>query len=78
MQERAVNYDTATLDELQAEFIRLAEVVVSASNDRQEILKVMEKRKASVAAKERVRAMTVLDKDAMFDVLKEGRAEVKK
>lgn len=66
-----MDYETATLDELKAEFIRLANVVVAASNERNTIHAVMDLRKAKVSATERVSRMTPLNRDALLKVLEE-------
>lgn len=59
----------STLDELQAEFVRLATVVSVAENDRQQILAEMEGRKRIASAKVKVDAMTDDEKAALREVL---------
>lgn len=70
-----LNYDTATLDELQAEFVRLAGVVVTASNDRQAILGLINKRSVALervkklAPEERVDLRKALDAVALTEAV---------
>jgi hypothetical protein len=68
-----MDYDTATMAELEAEFKRLAQVLASASNERVIIDAEMMKRMRLTTARERVRAMSDRDKDALRAVLNEGR-----
>jgi hypothetical protein len=60
-----MNYETATLEELQAEFVRLAGELVTIENARNEILKQMEFRKRQAAARARVSAMSDAEKEAL-------------
>lgn len=52
-----IDLGTATMAELQAEFLRLAQVVTEASNQRRQIHEVMKRRQASAAVKARVLAL---------------------
>lgn len=68
-----VNLNTATMEELQTELVRLAGVVVEAENQRQDILAVMKQRKSEVKSRERVRGMNALDRETLSAVLAEDR-----
>lgn len=69
----SLNLETATLDELQAEFVHLAGVVVQAENQRQDILAVMKQRKADIKARAQVRGMNTMDRETLTAVLSEDR-----
>lgn len=60
-----MSYDTMTLDELQAEFVRLGSQLVTISNTREALLRIMADRKAAAVAKAAVAGMSVLEKDAL-------------
>lgn len=66
----------STLDELQAEFVRLGTEVSVAENDRQQILAEMESRKRLASAKVRVDAMSENEKAALREVLQVEAAAV--
>ena len=69
-----MDLETATLAELEAEFFRLADIVSQASDERRAILLVMNKRKAEAGARERIRSMDAVQKDALLTVLSEEKA----
>lgn len=71
-----MDLETATLAALQVEFIRLAGVVAQASDARQEILAVMNRRRAEAIARERLNSLSVVQKDALMTVLTEEKLEV--
>lgn len=59
------NYDALTLEELEAEFKRLAIIERQVRDDRKAILTLMERRRADVRAAERVSRLTDLERDAL-------------
>lgn len=70
-----MDYEKATLDELQAEFIRLAEIVVATNNERCEILCIMNRRKSEAAAKQKVSDLSQEERDALRAALDEEAAK---
>ena len=64
----------ATVEQLQAEYFRLAGVVQVAQNERQQIQSIIERRLAEARSKDRIRAMSVIERDALAAVLKEEAA----
>lgn len=59
------SYDAKTIDQLQAEFIDLANQVAALSDKRVAILALMEKRKAEAKAAAHVGNLTAVEKDAL-------------
>lgn len=59
----------ATIEELRAEFLRLAAVVVAAQNERRAVNAEIELRVAAALAQTRIRAMTQLERDALAEAL---------
>lgn len=66
-----IDLNTATLAELEAEYLRLAGVVTEAGNDRLLIEQAIARRKAEAEMRERVGRMTPLQKEALLTVLTE-------
>lgn len=62
-------YDTATLDELEAEFKALAEELSRINARRQELAVLMSRRKAEASARVKLGAMKPLERDALKRVL---------
>lgn len=60
----------STMDELQAEFVKLAAALIPIEDQRRQISAEMEKRQREAAAKAKLNGMTTLEKDAMRTVLK--------
>lgn len=60
----------STMDELQAEFVKLAGALIPIEDQRRQISAEMEKRQREAAAKAKLNGMTTLEKDAMRTVLK--------
>lgn len=63
-----MNYNTATLVELRAEFVRLAGVVADAQDARKMILSAIEQRETNATAK--VERMSEVEREAMREALK--------
>jgi hypothetical protein len=64
-----MDFQAATIEELQAEYVRLAQVVVVAQNTRQEIHAIVQRRLAAARAQTRIRAMLPLERDALRTAL---------
>lgn len=64
-----IDLTTSTLDQLQAEFVRLAAIVADASDQRTQILKTIEARKAAVKAKFAIDQASELERDVLRAVL---------
>lgn len=60
-----MNYDAMTIDELQAEFVNLGAQLVTITNCRNDVLTLIEKRKADVRAKAVVKSLSEMEKDAL-------------
>lgn len=69
-------YDTKTIDELQAEFRRLATDLAAISDKRAAVLALLEKRRAEASASVRVSHLTPVEKDALKRAL-ESRTRAK-
>lgn len=67
----------ATIDELKAEFMRLADVVALASYERQAILTAINLRKFDALARTRIRALPVLERDALRSVLNDDLTQAR-
>mgnify|MGYP003499460775 FL=1 len=65
--------DTATLAELQAEFVRLGNELSKIDSKRRKILRRIESKKSSAAATARVARLTADERNALRAVL--GKAE---
>lgn len=64
-----IDLSTSTMEALQAEFVRLAVLLVDLENQRTAIELEMEARKRRANVKARVDAMSEVEKDAMRQVL---------
>ena len=64
-----MDYEAATLDELKAEFARLAVIVDSASAERQKIHAVIKQREDSALAKVKVRFLSAHERGVLKSVL---------
>lgn len=60
----------STMDELQAEFVKLAAALIPIEDQRRQISAEMERRQREASAKAKLNGMTTLEKDAMRSVLK--------
>lgn len=69
----ALDVSTASLVELQAEFVRLAGELAAIANQRQAIDEEMTRRKAQVRAQERVGALDEKQREALRDVLENAK-----
>lgn len=70
------SYDKKTIDELHAEFRRLASDLAAIADKREDLLALIEKRKAEAAASARVSRLTPVEKDALKHAL-ESRSRAK-
>lgn len=68
-----MDLDTATLAELQAEFVRLGNELSKIDSKRRKILRRIESKKSSTAATARVARLTADERNALRAVL--GKAE---
>lgn len=71
--DHAPDFGALTLVELRAEALRLAGVLDIANAQRKEILRIIERRETEATARQRLGAMTEVQKDALRSVLDEGR-----
>jgi len=70
------DYTTRTIPELEAELFRLGTQLASINDTRLELANLIVKRKADSRARERVRDMTPLDRDALKAALDDVAREV--
>lgn len=65
-----IDYETMTMSELRAEFIRLGDELSVISGERRKINAIIERRTREAYATNRVRALTPLQKEALAEALK--------
>lgn len=66
-----MDYTTATIDELRAEYQRLGGVLASAQEERKKIQELVERRKAQASAAAKVAELNPIQRDALLKALTE-------
>jgi len=70
-----MDYQTVSLQVLKDEFVRLAGIVVAASEERRLIELEINRRVAAIKAQERLRRLDAHERDALKEALKEEIAQ---